>query len=340
MSAGERRVPPRPSIYDVAKLAGVSHMTVSRVVNGGKTSEATRSKVLEAIETTGYRPSSVARALASRRAMRIGVIVHAAAQYGPASTLVAIERAAREAGYGVVAYSSPSRSVADLERGIVYLEEQSVDAVCVIGPGSSSTLALESMAATMPVVVVGSEEIGRGVMGVSVDQEQGAGRAMRHLMDLGHRSILHLAGPLETADAQGRERAWRAALAGQSGEPEVLLGDWTADFGFGVGARHPIDGRFTAVFAGNDQMALGLIHGLWSRGIRVPDDVSVVGFDDVPDAAHFLPPLTTVRQDFRALGSSVLGTVMDAIRGETVPAVTLIPAELVVRKSTAAPRAV
>ncbi len=338
MTANDRR-PARPSIYDVARSAGVSHMTVSRVVNGGSVSEATRRRVLEAIQTMGYRPSPAARALASRTAMRIGVIVHAATQYGPASTLVAIERAARAEGYGVVAYSTPSRSAADIECAIAYLAEQRVDATCVIGPGGSSISMLQDMAASIPVVVVGSEAVGPGMLEVSVDQAHGATRVMAHLIGLGHRSILHIAGPLDTADAQGRERAWRSAMrAAQAVDAELVLGDWTADFGFSVGARQATAERFTAVFAANDQMALGLIHGLWTRGIRVPADVSVVGFDDLPDAAHFLPPLTTVRQDFDALGRSVLGAVIAAIHGEAAPAVMRIRPELIVRRSTSAPR--
>ncbi len=310
-------------------------MTVSRVLNGGTNmTEQTRSKVLAAIEAIGYRPSAAARALVTRRAMRIGVIVHEPTQFGPKSTLIAIERAARDVGYSVAAYSISSGDDDELDRGVTDLEAQGVDAICVIGPGGTSMHALQRAAATMPVLVVGSGEYGRDLLRVGVDQSAGAHRVMEHLLELGHRRILHLAGPLDTADAQHRELAWRESIqAAKAPIADVMLGDWSADFGFEVGARRDL-GSATAVFSANDQMALGLIHGLWTRGIRVPDDISVVGFDDLPESAHFIPPLTTVRQDFEALGSAILETVMAALHGERPQAAAVIPATLIVRRST------
>jgi len=171
-----------------------------------------------------------------------------------------------------------------------------------------------------------------------VDQRFGATLAVQHLIDLGHRSIAHLAGPLDWYDAREREQGWLDAL-GAAGLPAVpaINGDWTSDYGYEFGRTFDF-GEITAVFASNDQMALGLVHGLAERGIRVPEDISVVGFDDLPDSRHFLPPLTTIRQDFAALGSLALQLVIDAIEGEDGSQHDMIVPTLIVRSSTAAPR--
>jgi DNA-binding LacI/PurR family transcriptional regulator len=158
------------------------------------------------------------------------------------------------------------------------------------------------------------------------------------LIELGHRTIAHVSGPLDWLDARGRHRAWQAELrAAGLVEPEVVVGDWTADFAYEV-ARQP--GRLpdcTAIFAANDQMALGLIHGLAERGISVPGDISIVGFDDLPEAKHFLPPLTTVRQDFRALGERSVEVLLAALEGRQLDRRSIIAPRLIIRGSTAAP---
>ena len=176
---------------------------------------------------------------------------------------------------------------------------------------------------------------------VAVDQYAGAVLAVDHLVQLGHRSIAHLTGPVDWFDALGRVQGWRGALEG-AGLPvaPVLVGDWTSDCGYEFGRSHDF-GDATAVFAANDQMALGLIHGLAERGLRVPDDISVVGFDDVPEAAHYQPPLTTVRQDFPELGRRCVARLLGLI-GEAEPhrggdAAPEVRTELVPRGSTARP---
>lgn len=332
--------PSRPSIYDVAAWAGVSHTTVSRVLNDQiNVRKSTRSRVLAVIEQTGYRPSAAARALSTQRAMRIGVIVHAPEQFGPKSTLVAIERAARTLGYGVSVFSASANDGAELAKGTADLVAQGIDALCVVGPGGPFTHALQRIAGAMPVIVVGDEDPGVAFRSVAVNQVEGAAQAMEHLLALGHRSILHLAGPLDTSDARARAGAWRMALR-EAGLPaaHLIQGDWTSDLGFAVGAHADSVSEVTAVFAANDQMALGLIHGLSTRGLVVPDDISVVGFDDLPDAAHYTPPLTTVRQDFSGLGTAVLDVVMSALKDEPIEDIVRIPARFIPRGSTAPPR--
>ncbi len=330
----------RPSIYDVARAAGVSHMTVSRVLNDHPNiREATRRRVLEAIDELNYTRSAVARALATRRAMRIGVLVDSPVQHGPNSTLRALESAARAAGYAVSAFSISDEDEAPIGAGVVELVTQGVDALCVIAPRVSSLDVLRRRSTGLPTIVVRAEpdELWHTA---AVDQRLGARLATEHLIALGHRRILHLAGPQDWHDARERQQGWRDALE-QAGleAPVPAVGDWTSDSGHAFGTSADLAGA-TAVFAANDQMALGVLHGLASRGVAVPEDVSVVGFDDLPDARHFLPPLTTVRQDFAALGALALRLMLAAVEGAEGGAQhDVIAPRLVVRSSTApAPR--
>ncbi|WP_214465285.1 LacI family DNA-binding transcriptional regulator [Microbacterium flavescens] len=329
----------RPSIYDVAKQAGVSHMTVSRVLNGHPNiRESTRERVLQAIDEMNYTRSSIARALATRRAMRIGVLVDSPVQWGPNSTLRAIESAARDAGYAISAFSISDDEESQNDTGVVELVTQGVDALCVIAPRASSLDMLRQQSTGLPTLVIKAEPDPE-MHTAAVDQRAGAMTAVMHLIELGHRSVAHLSGPLDWFDARAREQGWRDALA-DAGLPIAppVVGDWTSDYGYSFGKTYDFADA-TAVFAANDQMALGLIHGLSERGLRVPEDISVVGFDDLPDARHFLPPLTTVRQDFAALGALALQIIIAAIEGEEVTEHDIIEPRLIVRGSSAAPPA-
>ncbi|MCJ1708885.1 LacI family DNA-binding transcriptional regulator [Microbacterium sp. VKM Ac-2923] len=326
----------RPSIYDVARRAGVSHMTVSRVLNGHPNiRESTRTRVLQAIEEMNYTPSSIARALATRRARRIGVLIDGPVQNGPNSTLRALEKAAREVGYAVSAFSISDDDESKMDSGVMELVTQGVDALCVIAPRESSLDLLRQQTTGLPTIVI-KAEADASWHTVGVDQREGARLAVQHLIGLGHRSIAHLAGPMDWFDARERTQGWRECLA-EAGLPEgpFIIGDWTSDFGFEFGRSYDL-GETTAVFAANDQIALGVIHGLHGRGIRVPDDMNVIGFDDLSDARHFLPPLTTVRQDFAALGELALQQIIAAIEGDTEPSHDMIQPQLIVRESTTA----
>lgn len=328
----------KANMRQVAALAGVSHQTVSRVLNGHHSIRPeTRERVLKVIEELDYRPNSAARALATRKTNRIGVLVDSAVEYGPNSTLRGIESAARATGYSVASVtvgrdSGPGPGVA-----FEHLMSQGIDALCVIAPRSSSLDQLREATPHIPALLV-TAVADDTFLTASVDQELGAVLAVRHLIELGHRTIAHVSGPLDWLDARGRHRAWQAELrAAGLVEPEVVVGDWTADFAYEV-ARQP--GRLpdcTAIFAANDQMALGLIHGLAERGISVPGDISIVGFDDLPEAKHFLPPLTTVRQDFRALGERSVEVLLAALEGRQLDRRSIIAPRLIIRGSTAAP---
>lgn len=326
----------RASIYDVAREAGVSHMTVSRVLNDHPNIRAsTKKRVLDAIRVTNYTPSSIARALAMQRAMRIGVIVDSPVQYGPNSTLRALENAAREHGYLVSSVSFSSNDDEDhVENGIVELVTQGIDGICVIAPRLSSLDTVRRKAPGLPTVVVQPEPI-EGIHTVSVDQRAGAEAAVQHLIDLGHQEIVHLAGPLDWHDSRVRAEAYRTTMEQANlSVRDPLIGDWSSDSGYEFGKEYPLDGA-TAIFASNDQMALGLIHGLLERGLDVPQDVSIVGFDDLPDSRHFLPPLTTVRQNFTGLGVRIIELLVAAIDGTAGPyAQELIAPELMTRSSS------
>lgn len=324
----------RPSIYDVADRAGVSHMTVSRVLNGHPNiRESTRKKVMDAIDAMNYTRSSIARALATNRSMRIGAIIDNPGQFGPNSTLRAIEAAAREHGYAVSAFSVGDDEDRRIDAGVMNLVTQGIDALCVIAPRASSLDWLREQPLGLPTLVV-KEESDPGMHTVAVDQRAGAAAAVQHLITLGHREILHVQGPQDWFDAKARAEAWRVCMA-EAGLVirEPVTGDWSSDSGYEIGCVLEL-GDATAVFVANDQMALGLIHGFAERGIRVPADVSVVGFDDLPDARHYLPPLTTVRQDFVTLGRRVISELLEALEGRESGARELIAPELKVRAST------
>lgn len=328
----------RANIYDVAKLAGVSHMTVSRVLNGHPNiRDTTRKRVDDAIAQLQYQRSATARALAMRSAMRLGVLVDNPVEYGPNSMLHSFETAAHEAGYTVGSFTTTDEGTLSIEAALQGLLEQDIDGLCVIAPRESSLKTLQAHPTTVPKILLIPATIPE-VSTASVDQYAGASVVVEHLIDLGHTRIAHLGGPSDWFDARERERAWRDAVT-QAGleAAEYAEGDWTADCGYTWAKQADLDG-FTAVFAANDQMALGVIHGLAERGVAVPAQVSVVGFDDVPDSSHYLPPLTTVRQDFVALGELAVRLLVEAIGGKPNAQQTTISPQLVVRESTAPPR--
>ena len=326
---------------DVAKLAGVSHQTVSRVINGSdQVREETRERVVAAMRMLDYRPNSVARALVTGRSRTIGVVSFDTTLHGPASTLFGIERAAHDENYFTSIISLRSLDRASVLTAVERLRDQGVDGILVIAPQLSAASAVAQVPADVAVVAVeaGPED---EVAMVAVDQFAGAAAATRHLLELGHRTVFHIAGPDDWQESRRRVAGWRHALkeAGTEGAAP-LVGDWSARAGYELGRRLLAESDVTAVFVANDQMALGLLRVLHEAGRNVPGDVSVVGFDDVPEAAYFTPPLTTVRQDFMEMGRRSLHLLLAEIdRGERSTTREIVPSELVVRASTAPARA-
>jgi DNA-binding LacI/PurR family transcriptional regulator len=327
-----------PVMADVAVVAGVSHMTVSRVLNDPESVKpTTRARVQAAMSSLGYRPNTLARALATGRTRRIGVLALATALYGPTSTLLSVEAAARVAGYHldiVRLRSVTRRSVAEAADG---LQGRGVDGIIGITPHTWAPKTLQSAFSGLPLVAV--EGTGGPLPTVAVDQEKGAVLATEHLLGLGHVTVWHVAGPRDWLEAKARLRAWRETLQrADRPVPPVLPGGWGVRSGYDAGRRLAELPGVTAVFVANDQMALGVLRALAEAGIRVPDEVSVVGFDDVPEAAYFTPPLTTVRQDFDAVGVQALKLLLEQMAdgGATERHVVVEP-RLVVRESAAAP---
>ncbi|MCX5523825.1 LacI family DNA-binding transcriptional regulator [Streptomyces bobili] len=327
-----------PTMADVARLAGVSHQTVSRVLGDHpNVREQTRVRVLRAIEEMGYRRNSSARALVTRRTRTLGVVASDTTLYGPASTLFALEEAARAEGYLVSTVSLRRLTVEKLSEALDHLSEGGVEGVVAIAPQRSAVEALAELRHPFPVVVVGSGP-GVDIPSVSVDQQLGARLATAHLLAAGHRTVWHLAGPEDWQEAADRAAGWRSTLQAEGVEPPMLLrGDWSPLSGYRAGQELAgwVGRGLTAVFVANDQMALGVLRALREAGVRTPQDVAVVGFDDIPESEFFAPPLTTVRQDFESVGKQGIAVLLDLIEGRppAAPRIAIEP-QLVVRAST------
>lgn len=332
-------VPDKPgraaNIFDVARLAGVSHQTVSRVINEmPNVRPATRARVEQAIAQLHYSPSPAARALVTRRTRTIGLVTPGISDYGPTSIAMHFNFAARAARYSVESVSAPADDPKAIRKVVDALLRQRVDAIVLVVVDVSVLELVRSLDLRIPVVIAASTAR-RSPLIVSIDQYRGARAAVRHLAEIGHSRILHLAGPRTAPDATERVRGWREELGAHRLEivPPVF-GDWSAASGYRLGAELDVEPG-SAVFVGNDQMSIGLLSALRERGLRVPEDVSVIGFDDVPEAGYLFPPLTTVRQDFATLGELIMQKVLIAVEESGVLTEdTPIPTHLVVRQST------
>jgi DNA-binding LacI/PurR family transcriptional regulator len=326
---------------DVGRLAGVSHQTVSRVINGSASVRpATRERVLAAMHALGYRPNQIARALATGRTNTLGVVSFDTTLFGPASTMLGIERAAHQAGYFTIIVSLNALNRTSVSEAVERLRLHGVDGILVIAPvEESADAALHAPVGDIPLVAVEGGPAA-GVPVVAIDQFAGAVRATEHLLELGHKTVWHVAGPENFLEAQRRVEGWRSALSeAGAAVPEPLRGDWTARSGYRIGRALCVDRSVTAIFVANDQMALGVLRALNERGLHVPREVSVVGFDDIPEAAYFTPPLTTVKQDFDDMGRRSLQLLLRMLDGERVQTGTSVAPVLQVRASTArAPR--
>ncbi|MFE2427889.1 LacI family DNA-binding transcriptional regulator [Streptomyces sp. NPDC059373] len=329
---------------DVARLAEVSQKTVSRVFNDEPyVSAEVRRRVLEAAEQLGYRRNNAARALASGRTRSIGVVTLGTALYGPASLLMGVERVVRDTGYALRVVNTMEGDPAGIAGAVDSLLDQGVDGIVISEPideeGDDEDFSLR---VDVPVLVLGAPPPATSptVLTAGGGADLMARTATEHLLDLGHATVHHLAGPQRWYAARDRLDGWRATLTAQGRDvPPVVEGDWSAASGYRAGRELAEDGEVTAVFAANDDMAIGLIRALAEAGRRVPEDVSVVGFDDIPVAAYVTPPLTTVRQPFDAVAQEGLKRLVHAIENpnaDPLPA-SGPPVDLIIRTSTAPP---
>ncbi|MEV8181229.1 LacI family DNA-binding transcriptional regulator [Specibacter sp. NPDC078692] len=324
-----------PVMEDVAAKAGVSHQTVSRVINNHpNVSAKTRTVVEAAIAELGYRRNTAARQLATRRSETFGVVAHNMEHYGPSHILLGIQEAANAAGYAVNTVGLREVSEKAIQETVEYHLAHQVDALVVVAPQEEIVRTIEQLKPGVPLVAIG--DIGAaGVQSVGVDQQRGGWLATQHLIEQGHRNIAHIMGPADWLDAQARRRGWEAALASAGLEPgPLLVGDWSAESGYNAGKKLLAGSECSAVFAGNDQMALGVMRAAYERNLRLPRDLSIVGFDDSPESGFYFPPLTTIRQDFAELGRRCVAMILDGISGNDPLFSVRIQPHLTLRSST------
>ncbi len=336
---------------DVASLAGVSHQTVSRVLNDHpNVRPGTRERVLAAIAELGYRRNRAARALVTSRSSTIGILTVGNANFGPASTVLAVEAAARAQGYFVSVSSLEAFDAVAAKTALGHLVDQGIDGIVVVAPLVDVARVVEGAGLQVPAVIVAANPDAvptDSLRYVCTDQRLAAREATEHLLGLGHRRIAHVSGEMAWIDALERNGAWRATMEEHGlAAVEYAAGGWTAETGYAVGRRIADeiaagDGP-TALFAANDYIAIGLLRAFWERGLRVPEDVSVVGVDDLQDSAYFIPGLTTVRQPFTAMGQAAMQALLGIAAGQ--PRAdgrfeAVLEPELVVRDSTAPPPA-
>lgn len=336
-SVGPMRERP-PRMADVAAHAGVSQQTVSRVLNNSDAVRAeTRSRVLSAIQELGYRRNSAARVLATNRSERIGLISAYLPLYGPRAISAAVQNAAHDSGYGFALVGLGEISRDSLSEAVDRLLDQAVEAVIVAVTQRDALDTVADLDLPVPVVVVQGVDADQP-LAAGIDQVAGAQIATNHLLELGHTCVAHVSGPLDWIEAEQRRQGWRSACdhAGAERGPE-FIGDWSAESGYMAGRellRHP---SVTSVFVANDTMAVGVLHAIHEHGRRVPEEISVVGFDDVPEAARYWPSLTTVHQPFELLGQRAVDLAVRALNGGTDIVTDLVEPHLVLRTSTMAP---
>jgi LacI family transcriptional regulator len=349
---------PNATLRDVARRAGVSYQTVSRVINNhANVADETRQRILETIDELDYHPNKAASSLAARHSQTLALITFGLDFYGPAQMVVHIERAARSAGYDLIfsnvasniaahvglSNSSTTASVKSIEAAVNSIRRWQVDGILMITPileMSYETIAKQGTSENIPIVQINGP-LGAQSPSVVVEQREGSRMITQHLIDLGHRKIAEICGPLTWFDALERHKSWEATIraAGLKGGTSVE-GDWTAEGGYEA-AKQVLarDTDFTALVVGNDQMALGAMRALREAGRRIPEDVSVVGFDDIAEAMFFEPPLTTIRQDFAALGKRGIETLIERIVKPELPIQQqVIYPELILRASSVPPR--
>jgi LacI family transcriptional regulator len=324
----------------VAERAGVSPSTVSRILNGtAVVSDDKRAVVDRAIADLGFVPNPVARGLAGGRTLSIGVLTQALDSPFYGASLRGIEDECDKAGYNAL-YVSGHWNAVEEARCIEVLRSRRVDGVIVL-TGRLSDQALRSYAKALPVVVTGRTIKGAGLFSLNFDSVGGARLAIEHLLALGHRRIACITGDQAHPDAVERLLGYREALeqAGIAYDPGLVVAGQFSEESGRVAIEHLLDSRrrFTAVFACNDQMAFGATLALYRRGLRVPDDLSLVGFDDLGSASYAIPPLTTVHQPGYELGR-IAALAMLGLLGGGKPNITVPEPRLVVRESSSRPR--
>jgi LacI family transcriptional regulator len=337
------------TIYDVAKESGFSLSTISNVLNNGPrpVRPETRRRILETVRRLDYHPSAVARGLARRRTNAIGIlfgVVESSAiviNAYSSTILQSVLTVAGESGYDVTHLTAPWRGG---EESLDSFRDRRTDGLLVVAPPTDSDLMPALSSLGLPLVAVSWPPEHGGIPSVDVDDVAGARQVMAHLLGLGHRRIAHLMGHANLISAVTRRRVYEETLAeaGIPLRPEyVLPGTYSEQSGYDNAHRLlALPEPPTALFAGNDEIAFGVMEAARERGVAVPEQLSLVGVDDRPLTRYLTPPLTTLRQPFDAVGEEATRLLLRRIAGETVPAVLhRFEPDLIVRGSTAPPGA-
>ena len=299
----------------------------------------TRERVLAAMSELGYSPNPAARALRYGATRTIGIVAHQLGRTGESRTVEAVVKAAGAEGYAVMVVDVDSPTSGVLAETANRLSSQPIDGLVIIRSEEVTPTAL-SLPPGLPAVISDSQLTGDHPA-VGADHAGGSCHAVEHLVALGHRTVHHVAGPADSGSAQLRIEGWRAALKSAGREvPPISWGRWTAESGYEAGHRIARDPEATAVFCANDETAAGVMRALHEAQRMIPDDVSIIGFDDIALAANLWPPLTTVRQDFAEIGHRLVDLLLRQVRGAPVPdgIHEVVPVELIERASTAPPR--
>jgi len=327
------------TMLDVAKLCGVSYQTVSRVINNSpEVSEKTRRLVLQAIKNLGYHPNQMARSLKTRRSSILEVITFGVETFIPRELIIAMGRASIEHGYSLMFTDIPRDDPEEEDRLFAHLNSGLCDGAILTAPVESRLF--EKISADPPLLPILQIRNQRGSAGPSVmiDQYYGSQLATQHLLDLGHQQIAEICAPLNYHEALSRHTAFIDTLktGGLSPADSVEAAEWMPQDGYQAANQLLDHGRhFSGLIISNDYLALGAMLALNERGLRVPEDVSIVGFDDAPGSAYYMPPLTTIRQDYEALGTESIHYLVELINNQetSIHQRVLMP-ELIVRQST------
>ncbi|WP_308797695.1 LacI family DNA-binding transcriptional regulator [Agromyces silvae] len=334
--AGQRA----PSQLDVARLAGASPQTVSRVAKGeSNVSEALRARVMHAMIELGYRPNAAARAVRLGAFRAVGVVYNTLGPVGIHRSLEEISERAAERGHATTLIPLAASSTRDANGAFTRLSEMSVDVLIALIADQLQADGSLRLPKGVPAVVIGPPVL-PGASSVDFDQAGGAELAVTHLLELGHRTVHHIRGPENSFSASARMLSWASTLSRHGRRvPPPERGNWSAASGYMAARRLLEVQKPTAIFAANDQMALGAYRAIQEAGMRIPEDVSVVGFDGIDEVAMLVPPLTTIAQPWDRLGSEALRVALSMGSGAG-PETVIIPTRLVVRHSTSTPKGV
>jgi len=337
----------KPTIYEVAQAAGVSRQTVSRVLNNRPdVSPATRKRVKEIIEQLGYQPSAIARSLSLKKTYTIGVVTAGLKYLGPSRTLSGITRQSDNLGYGLLLKELASFSANNVSPLLQWFQSHHVDGVIWAAPeigDNRNWLEDLSTEINVPIIFMTMEKR-ESISIVAIDNYSGGKLATDHLISLGRNNIGHISGPLDWWEARERKRGWEDALSAIGTRPEDHMwveGNWSSMNGK-LAINELLDkySEMDAVFVGNDQMALSVLQTAWEAGIKVPDDLAVIGFDGIPETGFYSPPLSTIYQNQDELGRTAVQELIRLIEEqlddgqETMPRQITIQPELIIREST------